>query len=64
MRSLQRPKRISIVGSDGKTYRFLVKAVDDMRKDARVMEFNHMINSFLKRNKESRDIGLCMVCMK
>lgn len=61
MRSLQRPKRISIIGSNGQSYRFLIKAVDDMRKDARVMEFNYMINSFLKKNAESRDSGLCTV---
>lgn len=63
MKSLQRPKRITIIGSNAKSYRFLIKAVDDMRKDARVMEFNYMINSFLKKNAESRDNALCMVLM-
>ncbi|KAG2194555.1 hypothetical protein INT47_006514 [Mucor saturninus] len=55
MYSLQKPKRITIQGSDGKKYRFLVKTDDDLRKDARTMEFNYAINSFLKKNPKSRD---------
>ncbi|CEI91677.1 hypothetical protein RMCBS344292_05960 [Rhizopus microsporus] len=58
MRSLQQPKRITFVGSDGKNYKFLCKANDDLRKDARMMEFNYMINSFLKKNPDSRDRNL------
>jgi serine/threonine-protein kinase ATR len=59
MKSMQKPKKIYIYGSDGKIYGFLVKAKDDLRKDARTMEFNYMINSFLKKNPESRDSELC-----
>lgn len=59
MYSLQKPKRITIQGSDGKKYRFLVKTDDDLRKDARTMEFNYAINSFLKKNPKSRDNELC-----
>ncbi|ORE03351.1 hypothetical protein BCV72DRAFT_251923 [Rhizopus microsporus var. microsporus] len=58
MRSLQQPKRITFVGSDGRNYKFLCKANDDLRKDARMMEFNYMINSFLKKNPDSRDRNL------
>ncbi|KAG1499681.1 hypothetical protein G6F47_004794 [Rhizopus delemar] len=58
MRSLQQPKRIAFIGSDGRTYKFLCKANDDLRKDARMMEFNYMINDFLKKNPESRDRNL------
>ncbi|ORZ05245.1 hypothetical protein BCR42DRAFT_428472 [Absidia repens] len=54
MNSLQRPKRISFRGSDGKTYDFLCKQNDDLRKDARMMEFSHMINQFLMKNATSR----------
>lgn len=60
MRSLQQPKRIAFIGSDGRTYKFLCKANDDLRKDARMMEFNYMINDFLKKNPESRDRNLCI----
>ncbi|KAI8089096.1 uncharacterized protein BX664DRAFT_385640 [Halteromyces radiatus] len=54
MNSLQKPKRLSFKGSDGKTYDFLCKANDDLRKDARMMEFSHMINKFLTKNAISR----------
>ncbi|KAJ1935741.1 serine/threonine-protein kinase M1, partial [Linderina macrospora] len=37
MGSKQRPKKIKILGSDGRWYRFLCKSKDDLRKDARVM---------------------------
>lgn len=59
MKSLQKPKKIIIHGTDGKEYGFLVKTNDDLRKDARTMEFNYMINSLLKKNPESRDNELC-----
>ncbi|KAI7901832.1 uncharacterized protein BX663DRAFT_552745 [Cokeromyces recurvatus] len=58
MKSLQKPKKITVYGSDGQTYAFLLKREDDLRKDARTMEFNYMINSFMKRDPESRDKGL------
>ncbi|KAJ2688469.1 hypothetical protein GGH99_003027 [Coemansia sp. RSA 1285] len=47
MHSLQRPKKITVVGSDGQKYSFLCKPKDDLRKDARLMEFNSMINQLL-----------------
>ncbi|KAL7276740.1 serine/threonine-protein kinase M1 [Rhizina undulata] len=53
MTSLQRPRKIKIRGSDGKLYSFLCKPRDDLRKDARLMEFNNMINRFLKKDAES-----------
>jgi serine/threonine-protein kinase ATR len=58
MSSLQKPRRISILGSNGQEYRFLCKANDDLRKDARMMEFNVMINTFLKKDREARDRSL------
>lgn len=59
MKSLQAPKKISFYGSDGHVYSFLLKKGDDLRKDARTMEFNYMINHFLKKNPDSRDCELC-----
>ncbi|CAO0799387.1 unnamed protein product [Mucor circinelloides] len=55
MKSLQKPKRIKIWGSDGEVYSFLLKKEDDLRNDARTMEFFYMINHFLRKNTESRD---------
>jgi serine/threonine-protein kinase ATR len=54
MPSMQKPRKIGIIGTDGKTYPFLCKPKDDLRKDARLMEFNSMINKLLKKDSESR----------
>ncbi|EIW68190.1 hypothetical protein TREMEDRAFT_32442 [Tremella mesenterica DSM 1558] len=54
MPSLQKPKKLTFVGTDGKLYPFLCKPHDDLRKDARLMDFNSMINKFLKSASESR----------
>lgn len=52
LNSLQRPRKISIRGSDGRIYGLLCKPKDDLRKDQRLMEFNAMINRSLKRDAE------------
>ncbi|KAK7390797.1 hypothetical protein VNO78_18880 [Psophocarpus tetragonolobus] len=52
--SLQRPKKIILLGSDGLEHPFLCKPKDDLRKDARMMEFNAMINQLLSKYPESR----------
>ena len=51
--SLQRPRRISVRGSDGHLYGLLCKPKDDLRKDQRLMEFNAMINRALKKDAKS-----------
>ncbi|KAF3481011.1 kinase rad3 [Arthroderma uncinatum] len=53
LNSLQKPRKISIRGSDGKIYSLLCKPKDDLRKDQRLMEFNSMINRFLMRDLET-----------
>lgn len=58
MNSLQRPKKITIKGSDGQQYSFLCKPKDDLRKDARLMEFNAMINQLLATNPKTQKQGL------
>ncbi|KAJ2909348.1 hypothetical protein GGI21_001973, partial [Coemansia aciculifera] len=58
MSSLQRPKKITMVGSDGRSYSFLCKPKDDLRKDARLMEFNSMINHLLRTNAQTQKRGL------
>eukprot|EP00958_Prasinococcus_capsulatus_P010130 scaffold990_cov393-Prasinococcus_capsulatus_cf.AAC.30 len=58
MSSLQRPKRVTLVGSDRKEYNFLFKPGDDLRKDQRMMEFNTLVNRLLKRNPSSRKRNL------
>ncbi|SPO21770.1 related to serine-protein kinase atr [Ustilago trichophora] len=54
MNSLQKPRKVMIVGSDGHRYPFLCKPKDDLRKDARLMEFDSMINKLLQSQPESR----------
>ncbi|KZT05577.1 uncharacterized protein LAESUDRAFT_655532 [Laetiporus sulphureus 93-53] len=54
MRSLARPRKITIHGSNGQIYMFLGKPKDDLRKDARLMDFNAIINKLLKSKSESR----------
>ena len=54
MHSLQKPRKIIIHASDGHRYPFLCKPRDDLRKDARLMEFDSMINKLLQSNSESR----------
>jgi serine/threonine-protein kinase ATR len=39
MPSLQKPKKITFVGSDGLHHSFLAKPKDDLRKDYRLMDF-------------------------
>lgn len=51
--SLQKPRKITARGSDGKMYGLLCKPKDDLRKDQRLMEFNSMINRSMKRDTES-----------
>ncbi|KAJ2743549.1 hypothetical protein GGI20_003654 [Coemansia sp. BCRC 34301] len=58
MSSLQRPKKITMRGSDGRAYSFLCKPKDDLRKDARLMEFNSMINHLLRTNTQTQKRGL------
>jgi serine/threonine-protein kinase ATR len=60
MNSMQKPRKITVRGTDGVRYPFLVKPKDDLRKDARLMEFNSIINKLLKKDVESSRRQLCM----
>lgn len=59
LNSLQKPRKISILGTDGKVYSVLCKPKDDLRKDQRLMEFNNMINGFLKKDVDSIKRRMC-----
>uniref|UniRef100_A0A3B4Z4L9 Serine/threonine-protein kinase ATR n=1 Tax=Stegastes partitus TaxID=144197 RepID=A0A3B4Z4L9_9TELE len=52
--SLQKPKKISLKGTDGRSYTMMCKPKDDLRKDCRLMEFNCLINKCLRKDAESR----------
>ncbi|KAI3855897.1 hypothetical protein MKW98_007860 [Papaver atlanticum] len=51
--SLQKPKKVLFIGSDGVEHPFLCKPKDDLRKDARMMEFVSVINRLLAKYPES-----------
>jgi cell cycle checkpoint protein MEC1 len=51
--SMQRPRRLYLVGSDGLSYSILCKPNDDLRKDAKLMEFTTMVDHLLKKDYES-----------
>ncbi|KAF7789400.1 hypothetical protein EIP86_000344 [Pleurotus ostreatoroseus] len=54
MVSAAQPKKIGIHGSDGNVYKFLAKSKDDLRKDARLMDFDAILNKLLKSDSEAR----------
>jgi serine/threonine-protein kinase ATR len=64
MNSMQKPRKITVRGTDGVRYPFLVKPKDDLRKDARLMEFNSIINKLLKKDAESSRRQLCTLQLK
>lgn len=59
--SKQRPRRMSIVGSDGKIYQFLLKGNEDLRLDERVMHLFGLINVCLENNRSTGNRGLEIV---
>lgn len=48
--SLQSPKKIVLVGDDGRDYPMIVKYRDDLRKDSRVMDLSVLLNRLLPDN--------------
>ncbi|KNE54798.1 hypothetical protein AMAG_00751 [Allomyces macrogynus ATCC 38327] len=55
MQSLVRPKKVTLIGSDGRRYVFLCKPKDDLRKDARLLEFTGLLNRLLGRSRMTGD---------
>lgn len=59
LNSLQKPRKITIIGSDGNIYAFLCKPNDDLRKDCRFIEFCNLIRRYINiRNIEQRNFLL------
>ena len=56
LQSLQKPKKLTVIGDDGLEYSFLCKPKDDLRKDLRMMEFCGSEPFVISRmNKVARD---------
>ena len=56
--SKQRPRRLSIVGSDGNEYSFLLKGHEDLRQDERVMQLFGLVNTLLADDAECGGLDL------
>ncbi|KAI7861526.1 armadillo-type protein [Spinellus fusiger] len=51
--SKQRPRKLTIEGSDGKDYMYLLKGHEDLRQDERVMQLFGLVNTLLKNDAET-----------
>ncbi|KAG9238765.1 armadillo-type protein [Amylocarpus encephaloides] len=51
--SKQRPRKLSLNGSDGKPYAFVLKGHEDIRQDERVMQLFGLCNTLLTGDSES-----------
>ncbi|KAK6741314.1 hypothetical protein RB195_009269 [Necator americanus] len=54
LKSMVRPKRIALRGGDGRRYLIMCKPNDELRKDARFMDVNRMMNSLMRQNADAR----------
>eukprot|EP01132_Coremiostelium_polycephalum_P002833 gene2833-3519_t len=53
IQSKQRPRKLTIIGSDGQEYTFLLKGNEDLRQDERVMQLFGLINTALAADHET-----------
>ncbi|KAK1282825.1 Serine/threonine-protein kinase TOR [Acorus calamus] len=58
--SKQRPRQLTIHGSDGVDYTFLLKGHEDLRQDERVMQLFGLVNTLLEnsRNISEKDLSI------
>jgi FKBP12-rapamycin complex-associated protein len=54
MKSKQAPRQLVMHGTDGTTYRFLVKGGEDLRLDERVMHLFGLINALLREGRKAK----------
>ncbi|CAJ1375486.1 unnamed protein product [Effrenium voratum] len=61
-RSKERPKKLTFLGVDGRSYPFLCKAEKrgDLRKDSRLMEFATMVNQLLAKSPDANRRNLAV----
>ncbi|KDQ22311.1 hypothetical protein PLEOSDRAFT_1051426 [Pleurotus ostreatus PC15] len=51
--SKQRPRKLSLIGSDGKEHNYLLKGHEDLRQDERVMQLLGLVNTLLSVDTDS-----------
>lgn len=56
--SKQRPRKICLLGDDGKEYVFLLKGHEDLRLDERVMQLFGLVNTLLANARTAADKDL------
>lgn len=56
--SKQRPRRLTIHGSDGNDYAFLLKGHEDLRQDERVMQLFGLVNTLLANSRQTAEKDL------
>ena len=58
--SKQRPRKIELLGSDGRVYAFLLKGHEDLRQDERVMQLFGLVNTLLANDSDTsrRDLSI------
>lgn len=56
--SKQRPRKITLRGSNGKNYVFLLKGHEDLRQDERVMQLFGLVNALLVRDPQTKQHDL------
>ena len=49
----QRPRKISLIGTDNKEYKYLLKSHEDLRQDERIIQVFNFVNSLLSVDKET-----------
>ncbi|MFH4978541.1 hypothetical protein AB6A40_005250 [Gnathostoma spinigerum] len=54
LKSMVRPKKLTLIASDGNRYSVMCKAKDELRKDSRLMDINRMVNALLHQNADAR----------
>ena len=56
--SKQRPRKLTVRGSDGAVYMFLLKGHEDLRQDERVMQLFKLVNTLLATERFTAEHGL------
>ncbi|KAL9244759.1 hypothetical protein vseg_018491 [Gypsophila vaccaria] len=58
MTSKQRPRKLTMHGSDGEDYAFLLKGHEDLRQDERVMQLFGLVNTLLENSRKTAEKDL------
>lgn len=54
LKSIRRPKRLIVYGTDEKSYMFLVKGIEDLRLDQRIEQLYSVMNNIFDTDSESK----------